>query len=100
MYSSQNQSKAWRFFEKQNNGQTVTCKLCGRSIKFHSSTTTMHQHLNSHHEKEVVKMERSTTTEEYEYDDENDDSEGVEYFESREHNDDTFGNDLAQIMKH
>ncbi|ULT94246.1 hypothetical protein L3Y34_003606 [Caenorhabditis briggsae] len=24
MYSSQNQSKAWRFFEKQNNGQTVT----------------------------------------------------------------------------
>ncbi|CAP36060.1 Protein CBG18649 [Caenorhabditis briggsae] len=60
MYSSQNQSKAWRFFEKQRNGQTVTCKLCGRSIKFHSSTTTMHQHLNSHHEKEVEKMERSS----------------------------------------
>ncbi|CAR99529.1 Protein CBG25335 [Caenorhabditis briggsae] len=59
MNSSQNQSKAWRYFKKQNNGQTVTCKLCGRSIKLHSSTTTMHQHLNSHHEKEVVEMERS-----------------------------------------
>ncbi|ULT93749.1 hypothetical protein L3Y34_003322 [Caenorhabditis briggsae] len=44
--------------------------------------------------------ENTSTTEEYEYDDENDDSEGEEYYESREHNDDTFGNDLAQIMKH
>ncbi|CAP33567.1 Protein CBG15181 [Caenorhabditis briggsae] len=100
MNSSRNQYKAWRYFKKQNNGQTVTCKLCGRSIKFHSSTTTMHQHLNSHHEKVFVEMERSIVHKDQEPDDENDDSEGVEYYDSREHNDDTFGNDLAQIMKH
>ncbi|CAP38610.1 Protein CBG21958 [Caenorhabditis briggsae] len=74
MNSSQNQSKAWRYFKKQNNGQTVTCKLSTKK--------------------------NTSTIEEYEYDDENDDSEGVEYYDSREHNGDTFGNDLAQIMKH
>ncbi|CAP25488.1 Protein CBG04859 [Caenorhabditis briggsae] len=56
-----------------------------------------------HYQKIIIETstkKNTSTTEEYEYDDENDDSEGEEYYESREHNDDTFGNDLAQIMKH
>ncbi|CAO4377875.1 unnamed protein product [Caenorhabditis nigoni] len=52
-------STVWKYFDKINGGKNVKCKLCGRMISYHSSTTVMKNHLNSFHSTEVEESENA-----------------------------------------
>ena len=45
----QGRSEVWEYFDKSLDKTTVTCRVCGKSIKRSTNTTNMRSHLLSHH---------------------------------------------------
>jgi len=54
------QSVIWPFFNKDNPMQ-VSCKVCGRRMKYHGSTTSMWNHVKAKHPKELEEGTIPTT---------------------------------------
>ncbi|XP_063749861.1 E3 SUMO-protein ligase ZBED1-like [Eleginops maclovinus] len=42
-------SKVWRYFKEKAHEDFVVCRICKKELAYHSSTTTMHEHMKRRH---------------------------------------------------